>query len=248
MAKSEKMTKSKTEEQRSQKNPNLRNFNQERSDAEKTSSEKKTPFRSDDQRSQKDPTPRNFNQERSDAERTKTEMKTPSRSDDPAQVEKQSNVERQPASKDEESAESKKYSALRNEAPGDLEKKEEEIRKKETPTAANGKMIGISSKSEWEGLTKWDSPVIVDFYKTGCGVCKRIYPKLMEKTNSSAGKLILAGVDIEMEGSKEIAQNMDIDAAPTVILYHKGKVVDKVVGEDEGNLSKLFEKAKQLQN
>jgi len=107
-------------------------------------------------------------------------------------------------------------------------------------------MLKVNSETDWEGLKQGQKPVIVDFYKQGCGVCKRMYPKLIEKAKSANGKWVFAGADIEGDKIKSLAMNLNVGAAPTVMLFHKGKMIDQFTGQDEGHLNKLVQKAEEL--
>jgi len=104
-------------------------------------------------------------------------------------------------------------------------------------------MLTIQSKTDWDGLSRFNNPIIVDFFK---GKSKRIYPKMMNKAKGSQGKVILAGVNIEEKNAKEIVKRMNIRDQPTVVLMHKGRIVDQMVGDDESHFNKLFERANEL--
>jgi thiol-disulfide isomerase/thioredoxin len=107
-------------------------------------------------------------------------------------------------------------------------------------------MLIVSSETDWEGLKQGEKPVILDFYKQGCGVCKRLYPKMVEKAKGSNGKWVFAGADIDKDKVKPLAMNLNVGAAPTVMLFHKGKMIDQFTGQDEGHLNKLIQKAEEL--
>lgn len=142
----------------------------------------------------------------------------------------------------EANPQNEKYKNVREMSEGEAEEKEEQIRKSEQLVGSND-MLTIQSKTDWDGLSRFNNPIIVDFFK---GKSKRIYPKMMNKAKGSQGKVILAGVNIEEKNAKEIVKRMNIRDQPTVVLMHKGRIVDQMVGDDESHFNKLFERANEL--
>ena len=72
-------------------------------------------------------------------------------------------------------------------------------------------------------VLKADGPVVVDFWAEWCGPCKAIGPALEEIAGEMAGKVKIAKLNID-ENQKVTAQ-YQIRAIPTLLLFHKGKVV-----------------------
>jgi len=71
-------------------------------------------------------------------------------------------------------------------------------------------------------------PVFVDFYATWCGPCKLasdICAKLAVEFKDEV-KI----VKIDTEKYVKLASEWDIKGLPTLILFHKGKVLDRVEG------------------
>lgn len=77
-------------------------------------------------------------------------------------------------------------------------------------------------------LAQSAQPVVVDFYATWCGPCKRLSPLLDELAGPLTNKLVFLKVDIDQ--SSRVAQRFNIEAVPTVLFFKNGKPVDKVVG------------------
>jgi len=144
--------------------------------------------------------------------------------------------------KSEKAGKREEQSAKRGEQSA---KREEQSAGKSDEFSAS-EMLKVNSENDWEGLKQGQKPVIVDFYKQGCGVCKRMYPKLIEKAKSANGKWVFAGADIEGDKIKALATTLHVGAAPTVMLFHKGKLIDQFTGQDEGHLNKLVQKAEEL--
>lgn len=113
-------------------------------------------------------------------------------------------------------------------------------------THRSGKhFVDVTSKSEWNDIVeKSMKPVIVDFYQTNCGNCKRLLPKLIDKYLSSPEEWLLVGADIEK--LKDIAKDFRVENVPTVLLIHQGKIIDKLTNED--GLEVMVTTVEQLSN
>lgn len=61
--------------------------------------------------------------------------------------------------------------------------------------------------------------VIVDFYATWCGPCKRLAPVIEEIANEYAGKLDVYKVDVDAQS--ELAQAFRIQSIPTLLFVSK---------------------------
>ena len=73
--------------------------------------------------------------------------------------------------------------------------------------------------SEEEGTFKGDKPVVVDFYATWCGPCKRMAPVLEELAEEFAGKVDIYKVDVDQQ--RKLAQQIGIQSMPTFLLIDK---------------------------
>jgi thioredoxin len=71
-------------------------------------------------------------------------------------------------------------------------------------------------------------PVVVDFFATWCGPCKRLSPIL----ESLAGPLTnrVKFVKIDVDQSTRLAQQFRIEGVPTLMFFEQGQAVDKLVG------------------
>ena len=88
-----------------------------------------------------------------------------------------------------------------------------------------------------------DKPVVLDFWATWCGPCKKIAPLIEELAAEYEGKAIIGKVNVEDED--ELASQFGIRNIPTVLFIKNGNVVDKQVGacpksELENKLSALL--------
>ncbi|TCN73056.1 thioredoxin [Acetobacteroides hydrogenigenes] len=77
-------------------------------------------------------------------------------------------------------------------------------------------------------------PVIVDFYATWCGPCKRVAPILEKLSKKYAGKINIYKVDVDAE--RDLAASHGIQSIPTMYFYPKTgqpQVVQGALGEEQ---------------
>ncbi len=72
------------------------------------------------------------------------------------------------------------------------------------------------------------TPVVVDLWATWCGPCKTLGPILEKVIGATAGKVVLAKVDVDKNPA--IAQAFQVQSIPAVFALHEGKVVDAFQG------------------
>ena len=71
-------------------------------------------------------------------------------------------------------------------------------------------------------------PVVVDFYATWCGPCKRLSPMLDELAGPLTSKIKF--VKINVDEAPNLSQRFGIQAIPTLIFFKNGNVADKLMG------------------
>ena len=98
----------------------------------------------------------------------------------------------------------------------------------------------INTNSFENDVLQSELPVLVDFYATWCGPCKMLGPVLDQVAITYEGRAKVLKVDIDED--PELAQRFGITAVPTLILFHRGQLVQKVMGmQSPRQLSSLLD-------
>jgi thioredoxin 2 len=71
-------------------------------------------------------------------------------------------------------------------------------------------------------------PVVVDLWAPWCGPCRMISPALEEVAGRLRGRMKL--VKVNVDDSPSTAQRFGVQGIPTLLLFRKGQLVDRVVG------------------
>ena len=71
-------------------------------------------------------------------------------------------------------------------------------------------------------------PVLVDFWATWCGPCRRMAPIVAQLAEDYAGQIKVGKVNVDEE--PELANRYSVNAIPTLILFRDGLPDETLVG------------------
>ena len=77
-------------------------------------------------------------------------------------------------------------------------------------------------------VLKNELPVLVDFWAPWCGPCKALTPTIEKIAAEYGEKVKFAKVNVD--DAPEVASRYSIMSIPTLLLFHKGEVVQQLVG------------------
>lgn len=84
------------------------------------------------------------------------------------------------------------------------------------------------NKQEFKEMLAQDKPVVVDFWASWCMPCKMLAPIFEELAEFYGNRVKLVKVSTEEE--PEIAQEYEIRGIPSIIIFNKGKEVQRITG------------------
>jgi putative thioredoxin len=84
-------------------------------------------------------------------------------------------------------------------------------------------------------------PVLIDFWAPWCGPCQALTPTLDRIADEYDGRFILAKVNTDEQ--PQLAGHFQIRSLPTVMLVHRGEVVDQFVGvQSESAIKEMLDR------
>lgn len=75
----------------------------------------------------------------------------------------------------------------------------------------------------FQELIEGEIPVLVDFFAVWCGPCKMMQPILEDTARQMGEKVKIVKVDVDK--NPLAASKFQVRGVPTLILFHKGKVI-----------------------
>ena len=87
----------------------------------------------------------------------------------------------------------------------------------------------VINDSNYDELLAQGKPMVIDFWATWCGPCRKVGPTIQELADQYEGQAIIGKVNIE-EDADGLVADFGIRNVPTILYIKGGGVVDKVVG------------------
>ena len=89
-------------------------------------------------------------------------------------------------------------------------------------------MARLINSTDFPALVQDDKLLVVDFFATWCGPCKKLSPTLDEVSQEFGDRVNIVKVDVDE--SEDLAMTYGIRSVPTVLFFKNGQQVDKFVG------------------
>ena len=93
---------------------------------------------------------------------------------------------------------------------------------------ANQKVVQVTSNN-WESeVLRSDRPVFVDFWAEWCGPCRMVGPVVEQIAETHSDKIKV--VKLNVDENQDIAMKYGIQSIPSLMVFNKGKEVNRTVG------------------
>jgi len=84
------------------------------------------------------------------------------------------------------------------------------------------------TSENFEELVASGKPIVLDFWASWCGPCRRVGPIIEELANDYEGQVIVGKCDIEED--EDLPMRFGVRNIPTILFIKNGEVVDKQIG------------------
>ena len=91
-----------------------------------------------------------------------------------------------------------------------------------------GNTVTVTDATFADDVLSSDKPVLVDFWATWCGPCRKVAP-ILEEINEQYGDKIEV-VKLDTDANVDTAARYGVVSIPTLNVYVKGQVVKTIVG------------------
>ncbi|MDE6139058.1 MAG: thioredoxin [Candidatus Gastranaerophilales bacterium] len=91
-----------------------------------------------------------------------------------------------------------------------------------------GNVISLNDTNFESEVVNSNIPVVVDFWATWCGPCRKLSPVIDEIAQSYDGKVKFVKVNIEE--SIETAKKYSISGLPSLLVFKNGEAIERMTG------------------
>lgn len=77
-------------------------------------------------------------------------------------------------------------------------------------------------------VMKSEIPVLIDFFASWCGPCQIQGPIVEELAQEYKDKIKIGSMDVDE--NPQVSGNYQIFSIPTIIIFNKGQIVEKMIG------------------
>jgi thioredoxin 1 len=89
--------------------------------------------------------------------------------------------------------------------------------------------VSLIQEQQFEAeVTQAAGPVVVDFFATWCGPCKRLSPMLDNLAGPLTNRVKFVKIDVDQ--SAKLAEQFRVEGVPTLVFFKDGKMIEKMVG------------------
>lgn len=93
---------------------------------------------------------------------------------------------------------------------------------------ANAQVSGGMTQADLDKILNTDKKVLVDFYTTWCGPCKKLKPILDQIATEMKSEVVVVRIDAEANAA--LAEALKVEGYPTLILYQNKKQIWRNLG------------------
>jgi thioredoxin 1 len=108
--------------------------------------------------------------------------------------------------------------------------------------AKDESLVQFTDANFEQEVLKSEKPVLVDFWAPWCGPCRAVGPVVEDLAEAYKGRVKVGKINID--DNPKTATTYGVMSIPTLILFNKGDIMDKLVGlSPKERLEGLIKKA-----